>query len=342
MTAVRISDVIVPAVFSPYTMALTTMKSRILQSGMASLDPTLSANLAGAGMTFNEPFFKDLADTDANISSDDPSVTATPLGITTGQEIQIRLERNQSWSSMQLASTLIGTDPMGAIANRVSDYWVRQLQKAVVATVKGVFANNDATTDAYHTQYDMTYDIKGSTASSVTRFSGEAFTNACLTMGDSMDELNMLLVHSVVYAQMLKNNMITFIPVSINGEAKEISAFLGREVIVDDSMPQPSSGVFESWIFKRGALAIGMNTPRLATELFRIPGSGNGAGQDQLFNRVSWMLHPVGHAWAGSTTNGGGPSNAATSGNLAHAASWNRVFPERKQIGIARLITREF
>nr|DAS50813.1 MAG TPA: major capsid protein [Caudoviricetes sp.] len=28
--------------------------------------------------------------------------------------------------------------------------------------------------------------------------------------------------------------------------------------------------------------------------------------------------------------------------NLAHAGSWKRVFPERKQIKIARLITREF
>ena len=51
-------------------------------------------------------------------------------------------------------------------------------------------------------------------------------------------------------------------------------------------------------------------------------------------------MHPAGHAYAGTPANGG-PSNAATANNLAAAASWNRVYPERKQIKIARLRTTE-
>jgi hypothetical protein len=65
------------------------------------------------------------------------------------------------------------------------------------------------------------------------------------------------------------------------------------------------------------------------------------AGSDILYNRVEWCIHPVGHAYVGTRLKEGGPTNAATSNNLAYSGSWVRVFPERKQIKLARLITRE-
>ena len=79
----------------------------------------------------------------------------------------------------------------------------------------------------------------------------------------------------------------------------------------------------------------------MPTEVFRHPSAGNGGGQSTLYNRVEWCLHPVGHKFAASPADGG-PSNLATAPNLAHEDSWQRVYPERKQIKIARLITREF
>ena len=72
--------------------------------------------------------------------------------------------------------------------------------------------------------------------------------------------------------------------------------------------------------------------------MFRYPSRGNGAGSDVLFNRVEWTIHPVGHAWVGSSpAYEGGPTN----GQLSAEGSFVRVFPERKQIKLARLITRE-
>ena len=43
---------------------------------------------------------------------------------------------------MRLATALAGADPMQSIASRVSDYWVRRLQRAFVAVAQGVFATN--------------------------------------------------------------------------------------------------------------------------------------------------------------------------------------------------------
>ena len=338
----RIADVVVPEIFSPYVQQMTQEKSRLIRSGAITLDAQLNSALAGGGLTFNEPSFKDLDNDAENVSTDDPSTDSTPNKIGTATEIQVRLSRNNSWSSMDLSGDLAGADPMQAIANRVSDYWTRRQQAAFVATLNGVFADNAAApTGTEHVQNDMTHDVSGASfVDGVTNFSAESFIDATATMGDSMEDLTMVMVHSIVYARMLKNNLIDFVSDSVNGNAVRIPTFLGREVIVDDGVPR-SSGVFNTWLFGRGAVRGGMGSPKVPTEVDRKPAAGNGGGQDILFNRTEWIIHPVGHAYAGTPPNGG-PSNASTTNNLAHADSWKRVFSERKQIRIARLITREF
>jgi len=340
MATTRLSDVVVPEIFAPYVQNLTKEKSALISSGAVVVDSQLSGLLAGGGFTFNQPFWKDLANDEENVSSDDPATRSTPNKITTGSEIQVRMSRNNSWSAMDLTGELAGSDPMAAIGSRVGAYWTRRLQRAFVATMQGVFADNaDAPSGTEHVQNDLTFDVSGLTGDA-TKFSAAAFIDATATMGDAADDLSMIMVHSVVYNRMRKNNIIDYIPVSINGQVVRVESFLGKRVIVDDSMPV-KAGVFESWIFRQGVVRMGFGSPANSVEVWRDPSAGNGGGQDVLFNRQEWIIHPVGHAFVGNPASKGGPSNADTAGNLANKDSWKRVFPERKQLGIARLLTKE-
>lgn len=336
----RVADVIVPEIFTPYVQQLTEEKSRLVQSRVVQRDPWLDNFLAGGGLTAHAPSWKDLDNDADNVSTDDPAQTSTPNKIGSAQEIVVRLSRNNSWKTADLTSALAGADPADAIANRVADYWVRRAQAAFVATLTGVFADNAAApTGTEHVQNDMTVDISGvSFVDGVTNFSAEAFIDACLTMGDSMQSLGIIFMHSVVYGRCQKNNMIDFVPDAT--QTINIPTFLGREVIVDDGMPN-AGGVFQSWLFGPGAVRLGTGSPKVPTETDRLPAEGNGAGTEVLYNRVEWCFHPVGHKYVGTAPNGG-PSNANTSNNLANAGSWMRSFTERKQIKVARLITREY
>jgi len=145
------------------------------------------------------------------------------------------------------------------------------------------------------------------------------------------------MVHSVVFGRMQKNNLVDFIPDS-DGKVR-FAQYQGKLVVIDDHMPN-AAGVYDTWAFGPGAVRLGVGSPEVPTEIKRDPQAANGGGQTTLFNRVEWCIHPVGHKYAG-TPSKGGPSNAATTNNLAHADSWQRVYPERKQIKIARLISRE-
>ena len=336
----QIADLLVPAIWDPYIQQLTERKTRLVASGAVARSSKADSFLAGAGVTFNMPSFKDL-DSDADNVSDDTASTATPAKIGSGQEIAVRLSRNQSWGAADLDEALIGPDPLDAIAQRVSTYRAGRAQAAFVSEMTGVFLDNAAapTGSDTHTQNDMLNNLSilnGSVfADGVTNFSTEAFIDAALTMGDSMDDLQMVMVHSVVYARMLKNNLIDFVSDSSNPQAQRIATFLGREVIVDDTMPVAAS-VYDTWLFGRGAVIWGQGSPKVPVEVQRNAMQGNGGGTEYLINRWEWLFHPVGHAFLGTSTLGG-PTNA----NLALAASWSRRYAERKMIKIARLVTRE-
>jgi len=354
----QISDVIVPEVFTPYVQQLTEEKARLVQSGVITRSALLDQLLDGGGLTFNVPSFRDLDNEDDRTSTDasakifvDGAVeTAIPRKIETSQEIAVRLNRNQSWSSADLTADLAGADPMGAIANRVAFYWTRRLQAVFVASMVGLFNDNEAAPSGgdTHVQNDMTNDISGTFSDGVTTFSAEAFLDAAVTMGDSMESLVAVMVHSVVFNRMQKNNLIDFIP-DARGEI-QIPTFLGREVIVDDGLPNNvagglTAGDYETWLFGSTSMALGVASPKVPTAVSRHEEGGNGGGQDVLYSRVKWSMHPVGHAFIAASIPDGGPPNGSLSSpstnDLTHAASWSRRFPERKQIKIARLITTE-
>ena len=353
MAEVRIADVVVPEIFAPYVATLTEQKTALVDSGVVVRDPALDGFLAGGGTTFNAPSWRDIDD-DSNIladrvSSDNPATVAVPNKIQTNQELAVRLSRNNSWKTMDLVAALAGDDPSSAIANRVAAYWRRRLQAVFISAWQGVFSDNAQVTPNddpragitnNEVQDDLTVDISGAFTPGVTDFSAEAFIDAITTAGDSQGDFVAVMMHSIVFSKAQKNNLIDFVPDSANADAADIATFLGRRVIVDDSMPN-AAGVFDTWIFGAQASRWGVGNPKVPAEVDREPAEGNGGGSESLFSRIEWSMHPVGYRFlSGSVANpDGGPTNA----ELADGANnWARTFPERKQIKAARLVTTEF
>lgn len=342
----RLSDIIEPTTFAAYVKNRTAEKSEIIASGAMVADEELSTSLAGGGRTFDAPHFRDLDNDEEHVVTDDSPEEYSdgvagpdPKKISTFDEVAVRMYRAQSWGSSVLAGVLAGADPMSAIGDLVADYWRRRLQVATIAAVRGVMADNAAApVGSEHEQGDLTNDVSGSSYSAgTTNFTLSALYDTQQTAGDAMSMLKLLLVHSVVYTTMKKNNLIDFVRES--DQTPEIPTIGGMRVVVDDGMPRVGN-VYESWLFGPAAIRFGQSAPPNAVTTSFKDGAGNLGGMDVLYNRVQWCIHPRGHSYVGTAPKGG-PSNDATTNNLAAAGSWQRVYPERKQIPIARLITRE-
>lgn len=337
MASTVISDIIVPEFFARYQNQKAADTAQIVTSGAMARDGVIEGLMASGGTLVEIPSWRALASTDANVAVDTFATTSTPENLATSRETAAKLSRNQSWAAPDLLASLAGEDPMAAAAGMVGSYWGRELQKAALAVLAGVVAHNEDADSG-----DMVHDISGAsfTAGS-TDFSASAAIDARSQMGELEDELGIVIMHPVVYARARKNNLIDAVSDSANSLAAGFPTFLGHRIVLANGAPA-TAGVYDSYFLAPGYLRLGMGTPKNPLELDREPARGNGSGVETLYNRVEWVIHPSGFRYIGSApATGGGPSNAATTDNLAHEDSWDRVFPSRELLGLAVLRTRE-
>lgn len=334
MSTTRLSDVIVPEVFQSYMAKDTMDKSAIFQSGVIRTDGAFGALLSGGGRTFNMPFWNDLDNTEANVASDAPDQKSVPRNVTASKDVAARQYRTQSWSTMDLSGILAGSDPLARIRERVSDYWTRQFQSYLVATLTGVFGDNAANDSG-----DMINDIGTDGSGAVTAaelISAEAIIDTAYTAGDRSDIFQLLVVHPTVMKRLKKLNLIDFIPDS-EGRIK-FERYLGYQIVEDDGV-RTVTGTYRtkywSYLVGGGAIAWAESPPPNSVAVERDEAAGMGSGGETLFTRRQFLMHPPGIKWTDSSVTGNFPSNA----DLVKAANWDRVYAERKQIPIAALVT---
>ncbi len=334
MAAVRLSDIVEPAVFLDYQTSNTVEKTAFAESGIAVRTPVLDAKANSGGKIVDIPFWKDLSNEEANISNDDPSSVAVPAKIASGEQVARVSYMNKSWSATDLASEIAGSNAMGRIKERTDAYWTRQWQRRLMASVQGVMAGNLVDNSG-----DMVYDIGTDAAGAPAAgqlFSRSAFTSAAFTLGDAFEATGVLCVHSVVYKRMVDNDDIDFVADSVG--RMTIPTFLGKRVVVDDGMPAVAGAnriKYTSVLFGAGAIGYGIGSPETPVEVTREALQGNGAGVEILTTRKTEIVHPFGFKFNSASV-------AATSPTIAElklAANWTRVFDERKQVPVAFLVT---
>lgn len=333
MVVTRLSDAVIPTVFVPYMLKETMTKTAIFQSGILRQDAQLSTFLSGGGQTVNVPFWNDLSDSStANISSDDPAVTATPDKIAAATDIAIRQNRNKAWSDADLVSELAGDDPMKRISSRVSSWWGREFQRHLVSTLRGLFASNTASNGG-DMQVVIGTDAVGAPAAAE-KISANAILDTAQTMGDASDVLDTIIMHSVVYTNLAKQNLIDFIPDS-EGKVR-FPTYLGYQVVRDDGCPAVAGTnriMYHTYLVGKNAFGWAEVPPDVPVETFRYPAQGNGAGVEELWTRRQYVMHPYGIKWTSSSMAGRSPTDT----ELRAAANWTRVYAERKQVPLACL-----
>ena len=327
MAVTRLTDIVEPQAFTDYILQETMTKTALFESGAMVQNSVIAQQLQAGAHAFTVPMWHDLADDEADIANDAPAVNSTPKKISSGKQIVRKNFLHQSWSAMNLASEIAGDDALAKIQGRVQAYWERQMQKRLIASLQGILADNEANDDG-----DLVHDISAETGTGAL-FSAEAVIDATGTLGDAMDSLTGIAMHSTIYRRALKNDLIQFIP---DSQGKPIATFRGLATIVDDGLPV-TDGAYTSVLFGQGAVGYGMAEPTIAdgTEVENLPSAGRGGGQQILHSRVNAGVHPAGFSWQETTVADESPSLA----ELADADNWDRSV-ERKAVPLAFLVAR--
>jgi hypothetical protein len=343
MAVTRLTDLKVPGpLFGSMIVQHSLKTDRFIDSGIATIDPTLTNFLSddAGGWDITPRYLGALPNVQENISNDDPTDNSTPNALSAIQCRAIKHLLNTSFSSMDLAPALAGIDPLNAVKDQIAKYWTGRRQTRLISSVQGIIDDSVTNHDG-----DMVIDITKN-AGEAGLINSAAILDARALFGDLADDSFTLAVHSVVYTTLEKLNLITVLPLSEQGRV--FKTYMGHPIIVDDSLPviageyDPSGAdnagdyepttFYHSYMFGPSAFGLGYGTPKMPWAVVRKEEAGHGGGQETVFSRTAWVIHPHGYSWVPST---GTPTYA----QLETAASWNREW-DRKRVKISAIITR--
>lgn len=308
-----------------------------MQSGILTTTPFMQAVVNSVSPIAAVPYWNPLsADVEPNYSNDVYEDIAVPRTIDTGMMMARIAYLNEGFGQADLTVTVTKQNPLQHIAGLLDNFWQRQAQRRLLATVIGIYNDNIGATDAYHTQNDMVTDAGGP-------FNADAFIDAQAQFGDGagavdMEGLGLIAVPRVVYTQMKKANLIDF---TVDSEANvRFATYMGTRIIVDDKMPivgAAGSRKAVCVLFGQGAIGYAAGTPHTPQEFERAASRANGGGVETLWSRRDWLMHPLGYSFLSNVITGNKTETRAQSASwsdLADATNWQRS-ADRKDIPLA-------
>lgn len=334
MSTTQIADIAFDNdVYASYMQEDDPARNAYIASGAVVVDPILTQRAAGQGEVTTIPYWKDLDNSSENISSDDPSVMATPDKIGTGTMRARNIHINNLWETANLAAEISSTEPMVQIQSRTSNYWNNRLSIRIQGMQTGMFLENEAGTG------DMIVDVStqdGNNATAANKWSFDTFVDGYSTMGENADKLKLLAVHPEQMKAMRKENNIEFIQDSETGLM--IPTYNGLRVVEDKRQPViagTTSGFrYVATVYAAGAFGFGQALSKRPVAVEYDEKAGNGAGIETLAERKQWLLHPEGYDWTESSVAGLSPTVA----ECALPANWVRKFL-RENVALAWIVT---
>lgn len=323
MLGTKLLDVIVPELFNPYIINQSMEKSALYQSGIVINNSEFDKLASQAAPTVNMPFYEDLTgESEQIIENEDLEDNK----ITSNKDIAVIIRRAKMWSATDLSAALSGKDPMGAIATLVSNFWIRDMQKELIAILKGIFGNYTEDSNTITPLKSNLLDIATASSAAAKIINASSFIDAQQLLGDAQAQLTGVVMHSATWSYLKKQELIETVNPSID---TSFDTYQGKRVIIDDGCPV-ENGVYTTFLFGQGAIALGNGNPEgfVATEIDR--DKKKGSGVDYLINRKTYILHPRGISFTGNEVQKQeGPSRI----ELTNTKNWKPVY-EPKQIRI--------
>jgi len=325
----KLTDVIKRELWTNDFIDASPVLQNLLSSGLLVKDAKLDAvvNATEAGQTFELPFIADPAYAEPSIIDDSTNdIVPNSIGWQT-MYAMLGLYAN-SWKESSLIQALSVNNPVQYIRdNYVAKYWAIDLMHRTMKTIAGVAADNIAN-DGSDLVQDVSDDGTGGTATDVTLDMNHTI-DAVGLVGDKQDEFGFIFIHSKVYGDLKKADLITTIVPSNGGLPIE---YYGKyRVMVNDLLPVAqgtNKKLYTSVISKNGAIAYSNKTlpsDMSAVALVKEELSGNGGGSSQLVTRRGLVVHPIGWSFDKSTIAGVSP----TLTELENALAWDRKFQQK-------------
>ncbi|MDH7971045.1 major capsid protein [Sphingomonas sp. AR_OL41] len=327
-----LTDGLNPNVFANLITEGVFATNALLSSGAIVRSNELNLRAGQPGSVGTLPVLNVQAYSDPDIATDD-ATQATLSAAQIKPQIFQKDYLSRTYGVSELMETVNGVDMIQQIVdNKVVPDVNRIINSFAMSKLNGVIAHNIATDGG-----DMVVNVNLDTVAATTSLTGPSvstFTDAMTTMGDNRGKISLVIMHSVVYGFLMKNDGANTLRASAT---TPFPSYMGIPVYLDDTVPVvngTNKKLFTCYLLGEGALAYGeADLGVRAVEAWKNPTAGNGWGNETLTVRKQVILHPVGHSSAaGTVTNGLSPLRTA----YEVAGAWTRVL-NRKNCPIIAL-----
>lgn len=325
-----------PEVFSGYMSEQNHWKSAIIASGIIREDNTIKSLIGSKGNVGTMPFYIPL---DADAEGMEPlnydgKTDNTPVETKGSKQTFMSIERMKAFKAKDFTKELTGANPLTDVAGKVGGYYQQVWQNILMKIVKGVMASAD--------MKDHRTDVAVSegTVSETNLVNETSFIDlGQKALGDMADRFRLIIMHSKIYANLQKKNLIVFNKYTVaDADLKdvELPTYNGKIVVVDDRNTVDASvegfPKYHTYLVGEGAFL--SSDKELENPYVTAYDAETAGGVESLYTKQARVLHPNGFSFAVDNVAEESPTDA----ELANASNWSLKF-NHKNVAIAEIVT---
>lgn len=325
-----------PDVFTDYIQEADPVHTSIINSGVLRVAPEISAVLTDKNNVFTVPNYTPLTGEAKNY---DGETNNAPVEVAAAKQTGMAFRRMAAWKDQDFTRELTGADPLGDVARKVAYYQQKNNQKDLLSVIDGVLTVDDMSS---HVK-DITVDNGDGTSATPTaenRLSADTFLDAAQeALGDNFDDLTMVAMHSRVYTNLLKLQLVNNIATTPDAYSRgvQFGLLLNKYlVMVDDSLTTGAKdgvATYTTYLLGEGAIATARNVRIDRPNYVDYDPESNG-GVNKLYTKWGMAMHPLGMSLDVSKI----AKNSPTRVELGTKANWTKVWDD-KNIKLAKIVS---
>ena len=286
-------------------------KSPIIVSGIVQQDSSIMDLIGEKGNVATIPIYKPL---DANESGMEPLnndglTNNTPVEISGDKQTCMLIQRMKAFKAKDFTKELTGADPLTLIRNKIAGYYAQVWESELMNIAKAVLGVADLSGHVL----DLATESKEIEA-------GTIYDAEQAALGDMAEGLGLIVMHSAIYTQYKKMNMVEFDKYTVNGVIKQeitLPTIAGKHVLVTDNYTKNDS-TYLTYLFGEGAF-LSCDKTNYENQYTTDYDPETSAGIEKFYTKQGKVLHPNGLSLAVDNIAKESPTKA----ELGTVANWS-------------------
>ena len=316
-----------PDVFTSYVAERDPVRSLLIRNGVIqTADPAVASAISEKNLKVTIPFYVPF---DGDPLNYDGNTDNVPVEISGNKMSCCGYRRMKAWKEKDFTHELTGANGLAQVARHVGDYQAKCNQKTLTQILAGI---SGVSAFASHVNNVASADTSVADANMLTpQLALKGMQGA---LGDHQNEFRIWFMHSAVFTDLCRQNLANNINVMEDAQVEDPydGYFLGKPVIVDDSLPytpeDTAAASYTTYLLGTGAF---ITAPvRIDVPNYTDYDPQTAGGTQMLYTKWGRLIHPYGFSFASDNC----ASDSPTDAEFATTTNWSMAF-DTKNIPIA-------